>query len=40
MKKYEYKTIATDAKGLFGGKIDIGGFDAKLNLLGEQGLAL
>lgn len=37
MKKYEYKTITTDAKGLFGGKVDIAGFDEQLNELGEQG---
>jgi hypothetical protein len=40
MDKYEYKTLFTDAKGAFGGKVDKGGFKMELNELGKDGWEL
>jgi len=40
MDQFEYKTIFTDAKGFFGGKIDQGSMDRQLNQLGDQGWEL
>jgi hypothetical protein len=40
MDQFEYKTIFTDAKGFFGGKIDQGFMDRQLNQLGDQGWEL
>ncbi len=40
MKKYEYRTQVMDAKGLFGGKIDVGDFNNSLNELGREGWEL
>ncbi len=40
MEKFEYKTIFTDAKGVFGGKVDQYAFQSELNELGLQGWEL
>lgn len=40
MEKYEYKTLYSDAKGIFGGKVDKGTFQMELNELGSQGWEL
>lgn len=40
MEKYEYKTLFTDAKGVFGGKLDQSVFQNELNELGLQGWEL
>ena len=40
MEKFEYKTVFTDAKGVFGGKVDINKFQDELNTLGQQGWEL
>lgn len=37
MKKYEYKTVLTDAKGVWGGKVDMEEYQTSLNELGAQG---
>ena len=37
MNRYEYKVVAYDTKGLFGGKIDSGEFESQLNQLGNEG---
>ena len=40
MKRYEYKTQVIDAKGLWGGKIDVDEFNSALNELGRDGWEL
>lgn len=40
MDKFEYKTLFTDAKGVFGGKVDQYTFQNELNELGLQGWEL
>lgn len=40
MDKFEYKTLFTDAKGVFGGKVDKYTFQNELNELGSQGWEL
>ncbi|NLM60535.1 MAG: DUF4177 domain-containing protein [Clostridiales bacterium] len=40
MEKFEYKTLFTDAKGAFGGKVDRHAFEKELNDLGAQGWEL
>lgn len=40
MEKFEYKTLFTDAKGMFGGKVDKYGLQGELNELGAQGWEL
>lgn len=40
MEKFEYKTLFTDAKGLFGGRVDEYSFQRELNELGAQGWEL
>jgi len=40
MKKFEYQTKVFDAKGFFGGKIDVAEFDKALNEMGSQGWRL
>ena len=40
MDKFEYKTLSTDAKGVFGGKVDQYVFQNELNELGSQGWEL
>ena len=40
MKRYEYKTMVLDAKGMWGGKIDAAGFDFTLNAMGRDGWEL
>ena len=37
MKKYEYKTIIFETKGMFGGKIDADSFNQELNGFGRDG---
>ena len=37
MNRYEYKVVAYDTKGLFGGKIDSEDFESQLNRLGDEG---
>ncbi len=40
MDQFEYKTLFTDAKGAFGGKVDKYEFQNELNELGLQGWEL
>lgn len=40
MEQYEYKTLYTDAKGFWGGKVDKDTFEHDLNKLGAQGWEL
>lgn len=40
MEKFEYKTLFTDAKGVFGGKINQLEYQNELNQLGSQGWEL
>lgn len=40
MTRYEYRTIITDAKGAWGGKVDAQEYDRTLNELGSQGWRL
>ncbi len=40
MDQFEYKTLFTDAKGAFGGKVDKNEFQNELNELGLQGWEL
>lgn len=40
MEQFEYKTLFTDAKGVFGGKVDEVTFQNDLNELGSQGWEL
>ncbi|MDF2510591.1 MAG: hypothetical protein K0S04_457 [Herbinix sp.] len=40
MEQFEYKTLYTDAKGVFGGKVDQYSFQNELNELGSQGWEL
>ncbi len=40
MKKFKYRTLVVDAKGLFGGKIDVSGFNNSLNEMGRDGWEL
>ena len=40
MEQYEYKTLYTDAKGVFGGKVDKYAFENELNQLGAEGWEL
>jgi hypothetical protein len=40
MDQFEYKTLFTDAKGAFGGKVDKHEFQNELNELGLQGWEL
>ena len=40
MKRFEYKTLVTDAKGALGGKVDIEDFDSTLNEMGAEGWEL
>lgn len=40
MEKFEYKTLTTDAKGIFGGKVKVEEFENKLNQLGLEGWEL
>lgn len=40
MEKFEYKTVFTDAKGVWGGKVNEAAFEAELNALGAQGWEL
>jgi hypothetical protein len=40
VEKFEYKTLFTDAKGVFGGKVDKASFQYELNELGAQGWEL
>ncbi len=40
MEKFEYKTLITDAKGVFGGKVNPYEFQNELNELGSQGWEL
>jgi len=40
MDKFEYKTLFTDAKGIFGGKVDKYKLQQELNELGSQGWEL
>lgn len=40
MDRFEYKTLFTDAKGIFGGKVDKYAFQQELNELGVQGWEL
>ncbi len=40
MEKFEYKTLFSDAKGVFGGKVDQLTFQNELNELGSQGWEL
>lgn len=40
MDKFEYKTLFTDAKGFFGGKVDKSDYQFELNELGSQGWEL
>lgn len=40
MDKFEYKTLFTDAKGVFGGKVDKYTFQQELNALGIEGWEL
>ncbi|MDD5934015.1 MAG: DUF4177 domain-containing protein [Clostridiales bacterium] len=40
MEQWEYKTIYTDAKGFFGGKVNFSEFEEELNKLGAQGWEL
>ena len=37
MDKYEYKVIAYDTKGLFGGKVDSRELESQLNQFGNDG---
>lgn len=38
--RFEYKTLYTDTKGFFGGKVDPAAFQYELNELGKQGWEL
>ncbi|NLL78040.1 MAG: DUF4177 domain-containing protein [Clostridiales bacterium] len=40
MERFEYKTLITDAKGFWGGKVDSMEFQNELNELGAQGWEL
>ncbi|MEY8353418.1 DUF4177 domain-containing protein [Lachnospiraceae bacterium 54-53] len=40
MEKFEYKTLFTDAKGVWGGKVNQNTFQNELNQLGSQGWEL
>ncbi len=40
MKKYEYQTRMIDAKGFFGGKVNIEQYTAELNEMGREGWEL
>ncbi len=40
MRKFEYKTMVFDAKGFWGGKIDVSDFDHALNEAGRDGWEL
>lgn len=40
MKKYEYKITSIDAKGIFGGKVDLTNAEALLNEMGSAGWEL
>lgn len=40
MKKFEYKTVVADAKGMMGGKVDIEEYDNMFNEMGGQGWEL
>lgn len=40
MEQFEYKTLFTDAKGVFGGMVDENTFQMELNYLGSQGWEL
>lgn len=40
MKQFEYKTIVSDAKGFWGGKVDKEEMEQSLNELGAQGWEL
>jgi len=40
MDRFEYKTLFTDAKGMFGGKVDRFTFENELQELGSQGWEL
>ena len=40
MDRFEYKTLFTDAKGVFGGKVDEHTFQNDLNELGHEGWEL
>ena len=40
MKKWEYRTIKVDTKGMLGGILDTTAFDAVLNQLGTDGWEL
>lgn len=40
MKKFEYKLMKTDAKGILGGKVNIEELEYDLNQLGQQGWEL
>lgn len=40
MKKFEYKSIAYETTGLFGGKVNLNDFDAVLNSMGSDGWEL
>ena len=37
MEKYEYKVVAYDTKGFFGGNVEISQIEKQLNLLGNDG---
>ncbi|QQK08802.1 DUF4177 domain-containing protein [Miniphocaeibacter halophilus] len=40
MKKFEYKLMKTDAKGILGGKVNVEELEYELNQLGQQGWEL
>ncbi|HHX69229.1 MAG: DUF4177 domain-containing protein [Miniphocaeibacter sp.] len=40
MKKFEYKLMKTDAKGIFGGKVNVEELEYELNQLGQEGWEL
>lgn len=37
MKRFEYKVFMTDAKGVWGGKVDVEEYERMLNALGNEG---
>lgn len=40
MKKYEYKIVAVEPKGIVGGKMDIASYEKDLNGMGADGWEL
>ena len=40
LERFEYKTLFTEVKGAFGGKVDGENLQSELNVLGQQGWEL